>query len=236
VPDAGPADPDAASARHPAVVSASGKVLPAQWANLSFRTSGRVVQVKVQAGDQVQSGQVLAQLDDVDAGWRSRRPTLHCRWHRRNWRSLKPAHGPKRSPAKASGAGSTGGALGCVGPAGAAPNGARAAELAAAEASLRQAEAEWKRRRTTISNLREGSLGVTEEHLRYACRRRAGRGSGAGAFGPVEAGPTEAELRAARAAVMQRRPIVTPRRRGWIKCWPGRRRNRSPSRKRTLRR
>ena len=61
--------PDAASAAQPlpAVVSASGKVLPEQWANLSFRAGGPIVVLKVQSGDQVKAGDVIAQLDDVDA-------------------------------------------------------------------------------------------------------------------------------------------------------------------------
>jgi multidrug efflux pump subunit AcrA (membrane-fusion protein) len=51
----------------PAVVSASGKVLPEQWANLSFRAGGPIVELKVQSGDAVQAGDVIARLDDVDA-------------------------------------------------------------------------------------------------------------------------------------------------------------------------
>ena len=51
----------------PAVVSASGKVLPARWATLSFQVSGRVMAVDVQIGDQVKAGDVLARLDDTDA-------------------------------------------------------------------------------------------------------------------------------------------------------------------------
>ena len=51
----------------PVVVSASGKVLPARWANLSFLSGGYVAAVQVQPGDKVEAGQVLVQLDDVDA-------------------------------------------------------------------------------------------------------------------------------------------------------------------------
>ena len=51
----------------PAVISASGKLLPVRWANLSFQSGGRVVEVKVQSGDQVKAGQVLVRLDDADA-------------------------------------------------------------------------------------------------------------------------------------------------------------------------
>jgi HlyD family secretion protein len=51
----------------PAVVSASGKVLPEQWANLSFRAGGPIISLKVQSGDQMKAGDMIAQLDAVDA-------------------------------------------------------------------------------------------------------------------------------------------------------------------------
>ena len=61
--------PDASAAAQPlpAVVSASGKVLPEQWANLSFRAGGPIVELKVQSGDTVKAGDLIARLDDVDA-------------------------------------------------------------------------------------------------------------------------------------------------------------------------
>jgi HlyD family secretion protein len=61
--------PDAAASTKPlpAVVSASGKVLPEQWANLSFRAGGPIVKLNVQSGDTLKAGDPIAQLDDVDA-------------------------------------------------------------------------------------------------------------------------------------------------------------------------
>ena len=61
--------PDASTSKQalPAVVSASGKVLPEQWANLSFRAGGPVVEFNLHAGDTVKAGDVLARLDDSDA-------------------------------------------------------------------------------------------------------------------------------------------------------------------------
>jgi multidrug resistance efflux pump len=50
----------------PAVVSASGKVLPVRWATLSFQSGGQVTAVKAQVGDSATAGDVLAQLDDAD--------------------------------------------------------------------------------------------------------------------------------------------------------------------------
>ncbi len=61
--------PDASASTQPlpAVVSASGKVLPEQWANLSFRAGGPIVELKAQSGDAVKAGDAIARLDDVDA-------------------------------------------------------------------------------------------------------------------------------------------------------------------------
>jgi HlyD family secretion protein len=61
--------PDASTTTQPlpAVVSASGKVLPEQWANLSFRAGGPIVELKVHSGDTVEVGDLIAQLDAVDA-------------------------------------------------------------------------------------------------------------------------------------------------------------------------
>ena len=51
----------------PVVVSASGKLMPERWATLAFQAGGQVVDVSVEAGDEVKAGDVLAQLGDVDA-------------------------------------------------------------------------------------------------------------------------------------------------------------------------
>lgn len=48
------------------VVSATGIVIPAQWATLSLEISGRAERVLVEAGDQVEEGELLIQLDSTD--------------------------------------------------------------------------------------------------------------------------------------------------------------------------
>ncbi|MFQ6014009.1 MAG: HlyD family secretion protein [Anaerolineae bacterium] len=48
------------------VVSASGTVLPARWTRLSFKMGGRVEEVTVETGDEVQTGQTLARLSATD--------------------------------------------------------------------------------------------------------------------------------------------------------------------------
>ncbi|HSK89343.1 MAG TPA: efflux RND transporter periplasmic adaptor subunit [Anaerolineales bacterium] len=45
----------------------TGTIVPATEANLGFSTSGHVSEINVRVGDQVQAGQVLAQLDDAEA-------------------------------------------------------------------------------------------------------------------------------------------------------------------------
>ena len=47
-------------------VSATGSVLPEREANLNFQGAGTVAKVAVKAGDRIQTGQVLAQLDTTD--------------------------------------------------------------------------------------------------------------------------------------------------------------------------
>ena len=47
------------------IVSASGKVMPLRWADLSFETGGRITTV-VEEGSQVQSGEILAVVEAAD--------------------------------------------------------------------------------------------------------------------------------------------------------------------------
>jgi HlyD family secretion protein len=57
------APPETVEEGIPDVVSATGVVMPARWANLSFQTGGRVEEISVETGDEVKEGQLLARLD-----------------------------------------------------------------------------------------------------------------------------------------------------------------------------
>jgi multidrug efflux pump subunit AcrA (membrane-fusion protein) len=48
------------------VVSATGKVVPSDWATLSVANSGIVVDLAVEENDEVSAGQTLLQLDGID--------------------------------------------------------------------------------------------------------------------------------------------------------------------------
>jgi len=48
------------------VVSATGVVVPARWATLTFQMSGRVERVMMEAGDQVEEGETLIEVDAAD--------------------------------------------------------------------------------------------------------------------------------------------------------------------------
>ena len=188
----------------PAVVSASGKLLPARWANLSFRTGGRVVELKVQAGDQVQAGQVLARLEDVDARLAKAQADAALQMAQAQLAQQKAGARAEEMAQQSQAVQAAQAAL-----AGASARldqlqqGTRPAELAAAESALRQAEAEWKVQADNYkANLRDGNLGMTEEHLRYRLQAAEQAVSAARVrLDQLKAGPTEAELRAARAAV-----------------------------------
>ncbi len=55
------------SADYVPVVSVTGEVVPAVWANVSAQTGGTVVEVPVEPGDVVAAGDLLVRLDPADA-------------------------------------------------------------------------------------------------------------------------------------------------------------------------
>jgi HlyD family secretion protein len=48
------------------VVSATGEVVPARWASLSFPIAGQTVEILVKEGDEIQEDDVVARLDSTD--------------------------------------------------------------------------------------------------------------------------------------------------------------------------
>ncbi len=60
------ATPGAAKKVKTSGVSAQGYVTPVKWADLSFRTGGRVAEVLVKEGDAVKAGQPLIRLQDAE--------------------------------------------------------------------------------------------------------------------------------------------------------------------------
>jgi multidrug efflux pump subunit AcrA (membrane-fusion protein) len=190
----------------PAVVSASGKLLPARWANLSFLPAegGPVVEVNVQAGDKVEAGQVLAQLDDTDAKLALAQANAALNMSQAQLAQLKAGARPEEITQQKQAVQAAQAAL-----AGAQARldqlqaGARQAEVADAEAALRQAEAAWKVKSDAYDdNLRDGALGATEEHLRAQVQAAAEAVTAAKArLAQIKAGPTEAERRGGQAAV-----------------------------------
>jgi multidrug efflux pump subunit AcrA (membrane-fusion protein) len=188
----------------PVIVSASGKLLPSRWANLSFRASGRVVELKVQAGDKVEAKQMLARLDDTDTKLALAQANAALKMAQAQLAQLKAGARPEEIAQQKQAVQAAQAAL-----AGAQARldqlqaGARQAEIADAESALSQAEAAWKTKSDAYDdNLRNGVLGATEEHLRAQLQAAEEAVTAAKArLAQIKAGPTEAELRGARAAV-----------------------------------
>lgn len=61
-----PTDQNTQSRATTGPISATGKVIPATWASLSFATSGQVTELLVSEGDTVEAGDVIARLDTTD--------------------------------------------------------------------------------------------------------------------------------------------------------------------------
>ncbi|MBN1428025.1 MAG: efflux RND transporter periplasmic adaptor subunit [Anaerolineae bacterium] len=61
-----PAATDVPVAAIPQSIKATGIVVPEKWAKVSFSTSGKLVALPVEVGDQVRPGGTLARLEDID--------------------------------------------------------------------------------------------------------------------------------------------------------------------------
>ena len=199
----------------PAVVSASGKLLPARWANLSFSGSGRVVEVQVQTGDPVEAGQVLVRLDDVDAKLALAQADA----------ALKVAQAQLAQTKAGARPAEIAGAEQAVKEASAAADaataqlaqlqaGARAADIAAAEAEVIRLTGDVDRAQKAYNGvvvgraeakeygIQGGGLGQAEEQMRAQLASiRAAYEAAQKRLQQVTAGPTKNELDAARANV-----------------------------------
>ena len=180
--------PDASKSAQPlpAVVSASGKVLPEQWANLSFRAGGPIVELKVQSGDIVKSGDVIARLDDVDAKLAVTQAEAALTLAQAQLAQLKA--GPRAeqvAQAEQAVAQAEAAWQGAQAQYGQLKSGARAADIAAAEAAVAQAASEltdcarslrWRCRRPRTAKqygVPGGGLGKYEEQLRASAAANA---------------------------------------------------------------
>jgi multidrug efflux pump subunit AcrA (membrane-fusion protein) len=201
----------------PAVVSASGKLLPARWANLSFLPAegGPVVEVNVQAGDKVEAGQVLAQLDDTDAKLALAQANAALNMSQAQLAQLKAGARPEEIAQQKQAVQAAQAALaGAQAQLDQLQAGARQGDLAVADAAVRQAEADWKVVADSYDavttglelakeyNRGETTLGKIELSLRYQLQAAAEAVTAAKArLAQIKAGPTEAERRGGQAAV-----------------------------------
>jgi multidrug resistance efflux pump len=190
-------------------------VLPARWANLSFLAGGPVAEVKVQAGDQVEAGQALARLDDTDAKLALAQANAALKMAQAQLAQVKAGARPEEITQQQQAVQAAQAALaGASAQLDQLQQGARQADVAEAEAALRQAEADYKvafdsydavtSARDMAKRYNVGGLGLREleESLRYQYQAATQTLTAAQArLAQLKAGPTAAELRAARAAV-----------------------------------
>ena len=128
-----------------AVVSASGKVLPARWVNLSFRAGGPIVDLKVQTGDTVKADGLIAQLDDVDAKLAVAQAEATLAVAQAQLAQLKAGARPQEiAQAEQAVAQAEAARQGASAQLAQLKAGARSADIAAAEAALAQAAAQRK--------------------------------------------------------------------------------------------
>jgi multidrug efflux pump subunit AcrA (membrane-fusion protein) len=174
--------PDASASTQPlpAVVSASGKVLPEQWANLSFRAGGPIVELKVQSGDTVKANDVIARLDDVDARLAVAQAEAALAMAQAQLAEMKAGARPEQiTQAEQAVAQAEAAWKGAQAQYAQLQSGARAADIAAAEAALAQAAAQRKVAQDThdktmdcfkVPNYGEvcPGLGTSEEQARAA--------------------------------------------------------------------
>lgn len=211
-----PATPTPAAAAQPlpAVVSASGKVLPEQWANLSFRTDGPIVDLKVRSGDAVKSGDLIARLDDVDAKLAVAQAEAALAVAQAQLAQLRAAPRAEQvAQAEQAVAQAEAAWKGAQAQYSQVRSGARVADIAAAEAAVTQAAAQLKVLQSTYDKVTEcvrvpgrgkvcPGLGEPEEQARAALNAAQGAYTAAQQrVDQLKAGATRDELAAAAANI-----------------------------------
>lgn len=184
----------------PAVVSASGKLLPARWVTLGFRAGGQVIAVNVEIGSGVKAGDVLAQLDDTDAQLAVAQAEAARVLAQAQLAQLKASVQPEQIGAAEQAVKS---ADAVVWAASAQLTqlqaGARTADIAAAEAALATAALERKTAQDVYDRVREIG-GTPEEQARAALHAAAQAYIAAQErLAQLKAGATQSELDAVRA-------------------------------------
>lgn len=199
----------------PAAVSASGKLLPKQWANVAAPVGGRVVLVKVQTGDQVQAEQVLVQLDDTDAKLALAQAKAALQTAQAQLGQTKAGARPAEIAAAEQGVRQAEAAVaGAKAQLAQLQAGARAAEIAAAESDVVRASAALKQAQDAYDGVSQGraaakeygiqvgGLGQAEEQMRVQlAAARASQDAAQKRLEQLKAGPTHNEILSAYANV-----------------------------------
>lgn len=208
--------PDASTSAQPlpAVVSASGKVLPEQWANLSFRAGGPIVELKAQSGDAVKAGDLIAQLDDVDAKLAVAQAEAALALAQAQLAQLKASARPEQvAQAEQAVAQAEAAWKGAQAQYGQVKAGANTADIAAAEAALAQAASQRKVAQDTHDKTMDcfkvpdygeicPGLGTSEEQARAAlAAAEEGYRAAQQRIDQLKAGATKNELAAAAANI-----------------------------------
>lgn len=185
------------------VVSVTGEVVPAVWATLSAQTSGTVMEVLVEPGDEVDEGDVLIRLDPTDARLAVQQAEAALQAARAQLAQLRAGAKPEEIAAAEAQLRAAEAALAqAIAQRDLVVAGATEAEIAAAQAQLAAALAEEKAARDAYDHLRQAGIhGWMEEQalLRVRAAEEA-RAAAEARLEQLKAG-SSAEIRAAEAAV-----------------------------------
>ena len=207
--------PAASTASVPAMVSASGKVLPSRWANMSFQVGGQLLDLNVEAGDALKAGDIIARLDDADAKLAVAQADAALAIAQAQLAQIKAgARAEEIAVAEQSVKAAEANVASATAQLAQLQAGARSAELAAAEAAVAQAAAELEfaqqaydgvvagRAAAKEYGISGGGLGQAEEKMRAQLNAsRAAYEVAQKRLAQVKAGATKHELAAARASI-----------------------------------